>query len=101
LEKSIETPQHYFFFLVAFRQALNAKEQQAEEMPASVTNYGPMIALAAPLILLAGVTALWPGLTGAEVHTPYLNGFMDLPHGVFATTFGANPEPENALTIAT
>lgn len=87
--------------VVAFRQALNAKEQQAEEMPASAINYGPMIALAVPLILLAGVTAFWPGLTGAEVHTPYLNGFMDLPHDIFATSLGANPEPENALTIAT
>jgi Protein of unknown function (DUF3593) len=87
--------------VVAFRQALNAKEQQSEIMPASAERYGPMIVLAIPLILLAGVTAFVPGLTGAEVHTPYLNGFMDLPHNYVANTLGANPEPENALTVAT
>jgi Protein of unknown function (DUF3593) len=87
--------------VVAFRQALNAKEQQSEILPVSAERYGPMIALAAPLILLAGVTAFVPGLTGAEVHTPYLNGFMDLPHNYFADALGANPEPDNALTVAT
>ncbi|CAB9513370.1 Protein of unknown function (DUF2499) [Seminavis robusta] len=87
--------------VVAFRQALNAKEQQAETMPASAESYGPMIALAIPLILLAGVTAFVPGLSGAEVHAPYLNGFMDLPYNFFADNLGANPEPANALTVAT
>jgi len=89
--------------VVAFRQALNAKEQQLEEseMPPSVVRYGPMLGLSVPLFLLAGVTALVPALSGAEVHTPYLNGFMDLPHDIVATTFGANPEPDNALTVAT
>ena len=87
--------------VVAFRQALNAKEQQSDIMPASAERYGPMIALAAPLIVLAGVTALVPGLSGAVVHTPYLNGFMDLPHNFFADIMGANPEPDNALTVAT
>lgn len=89
--------------VVAFRQALNAKEQQLDEseMPPSVVSYGPMIGLSVPLFLLAGVTALVPALSGAEVHTPYLNGFMDLPHDIVATSFGANPEPDNALTVAT
>ena len=87
--------------VVAFRHALNWKEQQSEEIPASVTSYGPMLGLAIPLILLAGVTALVPAFMGAEVHTPYLNGFMDLPYNTFSDNFGANPEPENALTIAT
>lgn len=87
--------------VVAFRQALNWKEQQSEEIPASVTSYAPMLSLTIPLILLAGVTALVPAFTGAEVHTPYLNGFMDLPYNTFSDYFGAKPEPENALTVAT
>lgn len=86
--------------VVAFRQALNWKEQQTEP-PASATSYGPMLGITIPLILLAGVTALVPGLTGAEVHTPYLNGFMDLPYNTFHDYFGAKSEPENALTVAT
>ena len=86
--------------VVAFRQALNWKEQQTEP-PVSATSYRPMLRITIPLILLAGVTALVPGLSGAEVHTPYLNGFMDLPYNTFHDNFGAKSEPENALTVAT
>jgi len=96
--------------VIAFRQALNWKEQQQQQqqqqqldeiIPASVTSYAPMLGLTIPLILLACVTALVPALNGAEVHTPYLNGFMDLPYNIFHDNFGAKSEPENALTVAT
>ena len=87
--------------VVAFRQALRAKEEEAKILPPSVENYAPMIQLTVPLILLAGVTAFVPGLSGAEVHTPYLGGFMDLPYNFVADNLGAKSEPENALTVAT
>jgi hypothetical protein len=84
--------------VVAFRQALNAKEQNVA-MPISATSWEPMIWAVVGLTALAGVTAIVPGFTNPQVHTPYLNGFMDLP---FTLDFlGANPEPENALTVAT
>lgn len=84
--------------VVAFRQALNAKEKGAP-MPPSATSWAPMTWLVAGLTTLAAATALVPALSGPTVHTPYLAGFMDLPFTL--TGLGANPEPENALTIAT
>lgn len=84
--------------VVAFRQALNAKEKDLP-MPVSATSWAPMAWLVVGLTVLAGATAAVPALTGATVHTPYLAGFMDLPFTM--ESLGANPEPENALTIAT
>lgn len=84
--------------VVAFRQALDAKERDVD-MPVSATSYAPMTWLVAGLTFLAGISALVPALTGAEVHTPYLGGFLDLPSSVNFEAFGANPEPANALTI--
>ena len=84
--------------VIAFRQALSAKEQQTE-MPNSATSYAPMTLLLVGLTVLAGATAALPALADPTVHTPYLGGFLDLPFDF--TAFGANPEPENALTIAT
>ena len=84
--------------VIAFRQALDAKEKQIA-MPQSATSWAPMVRLVAGLTALALVTAVIPAIAGATVHTPYLNGFMDLR---FTMEFlGANPEPENALTVAT
>ncbi len=89
--------------VVAFRQALAAKEAAISSsasvaaMPISATSYAPMVKLGAGLTVLAGVTAFVPALMSPEVHTPYLNGFMDLPKDMI--TFG-NPDPENSLTIA-
>lgn len=84
--------------VVAFRQALNAKEKSMP-MPLSATSWQPMIWLVGVLTVLAGITAAVPAIAGATIHTPYLGGFMDLPFTI--EPFGANPEPENALTIAT
>mmetsp|Transcript_36288 Transcript_36288/g.48026 ORF Transcript_36288/g.48026 Transcript_36288/m.48026 type:complete len:344 (-) Transcript_36288:31-1062(-) len=84
--------------VIAFRQALKAKEENAPVMPESATSYAPMTWLLVGLTALAGVTALVPALMTPEVHTPYLGGFMDLPPEF--VTWG-NPEPENALTVAT
>ncbi|KAL3921367.1 MAG: hypothetical protein SGARI_006701, partial [Bacillariaceae sp.] len=81
--------------VVAFRQALNAKEQNTA-MPVSATSWAPMIWVVVGLTALAGVTAFVPGFSNPQVHTPYLNGFMDLPFTL--DSLGANPEPENALT---
>lgn len=89
--------------VVAFRQALQAKQQQDENnqsMPLSATSYGPMIQLVAILTAISSVTIVVPGLMGAEQHTPYLNGFMDFT-GIDWTQFGAHAEPDNALTVAT
>ena len=89
--------------VVAFRQALAAKEaaisssSSVAAMPISATSYAPMVKLGAGLTVLAGVTAFVPAFMSPEVHTPYLNGFMDLPKDMI--TFG-NPDPENSLTIA-
>jgi hypothetical protein len=84
--------------VVAFRQALNSKETKSP-MPASATSWAPMTWLVAGLTILAVGTAAVPALSGASVHTPYLAGFMDLPFSL--ESIGANPEPENALTVAT
>jgi hypothetical protein len=84
--------------VVAFRQALNSKEKDLP-MPVSATSWAPMIWLVVGLTVLAGATAAVPAFTGATIHTPYLGGFMDLPFTL--ESLGANPEPENALTIAT
>jgi hypothetical protein len=84
--------------VIAFRQALDAKEKN-DPMPASATSWAPMTSLLAGLTVLAGATAAVPAMVGAEVHTPYLGGFMDLPFTF--DSLGANPEPDNALTIAT
>jgi Protein of unknown function (DUF3593)/Protein of unknown function (DUF2499) len=86
--------------VVAFRQALQAKQGEATAMPPSATSYTPMIWWVGILTAIAGVTALVPGFTGAEQHTPYLNGFMDLTT-LDLTQWGAHAEPDNALTIAT
>lgn len=84
--------------VVAFRQALNAKEKNLS-MPSSATSWVPMSVLVALLTAAAAVTALAPAFSGATIHTPYLAGFMDLP--LSFESIGANPEPDNALTIAT
>jgi hypothetical protein len=84
--------------VVAFRQALNSKEKNLP-MPASATSWAPMIWLVAGLTVLATATAIVPAIAGATVHTPWLAGFMDAPFTL--EPLGANPEPENALTIAT
>lgn len=83
--------------VIAFRQALSAKEQ-GTPMPSSATSYAPMTGLLVGLTILAGATALVPALSDLSVHTPYLGGFMDLSFTF--TPFGANPEPDNALTVA-
>jgi len=91
--------------VVAFRQALSAKERMMSNeggaaeavMPISATSYDPMVNLVTALTALAALTALVPAVLGPEVHTPYLGGFMDLPKDW--VTFG-HPEPENALTVA-
>ena len=83
--------------VVAFRQALTAKEQ-GSPMPESATSYGPMTWLVAGLTAVAGATAIVPALSNPSVHTPYLGGFLDLPFSLIS--IGANPEPENALTVA-
>ncbi|KAL7493948.1 hypothetical protein ACHAWT_003706 [Skeletonema menzelii] len=86
--------------VIAFRQALSFKELEADgvgaSMPESMVSYRPMINLVVVLTALAGVSAFVPGFMGAEVHTPYLNGFMDIPFQLSAK----HPEPENALTVA-
>jgi len=87
--------------VVAFRQALQYREKTANgedaAVPVSSVEYEPMVKLALGLTALAAVTALVPAINAPEVHTPYLNGFMDLPKDF--VTFG-NPEPDNALTVA-
>ena len=86
--------------VVAFRQALQAKQGEGTSMPPSSTSYSPMIWWVGILTAIAAITAFVPGLTGAEQHTPYLNGFMDLTN-LDPTQVGAHAEPDNALTIAT
>jgi Protein of unknown function (DUF3593)/Protein of unknown function (DUF2499) len=84
--------------VLPFRQALDAKDK-GYDMPLSATSYSPTLWLVAGMTLLALISAIDPSLHNPSVHTPYLNGFMDLP---FSLEFlGANPEPENALTVAT
>ena len=86
--------------VIAFRQALTYKEQEMDGLnvpvPESVVSYDPMVKLVAGLTALAGLTAFIPAINSPEVHTPYLNGFMDIPFQISAT----HPEPENALTVA-
>jgi len=90
--------------VVAFRQALSWKEQEQggnpnAKIPDSALSYDPMVKLVGGLTFLAFLTALFPALAGATVHTPYLNGFMDVPSSALPWT-ATHPEPENALTIA-
>jgi hypothetical protein len=90
--------------VVAFRQSLTAEEQQMKDdqpaiMPLSATSWAPMTWLVVGLTVVAAATAVVPALSNPGVHTPYLNGFMDLPFPV--SIWGANDEPDNALTIAT
>ena len=83
--------------VVAFRQALAAKEDTDLPTPKSSISYAPMTFLVVGLTALAGITALVPALNSPEVHTLYLGGFLDLPF-----TFdgmGAHPEPANALSV--
>lgn len=83
--------------VVAFRQALEAKEKERPP-PKTSTSYAPMTWLVVGLTTLAGATALAPALMNPQVHTPYLGGLMDLP---FSLEFmGGQPEPQNALTVA-
>lgn len=92
--------------VVAFRQALAYKEQErinngkeGIDIPESVTSYEPMVKLVLSLTALAFVTALVPGMAGAEVHTPYLGGVLDIsPSSIPWST--PHPEPENALSVA-
>lgn len=70
--------------VVAFRQALRYKEQEEKgipdlNVPESVVSYEPMVKLVCGLTVLAFFTALYPGANHAQVHTPYLEGFMDIP----------------------
>lgn len=83
--------------VVAFRQALNAKEKELP-LPQSSTSYAPMTWLAAGLTCFAAVTAIIPAVSEATVHTPYVGGFMDIPRE--AVSWGVQQEPENALTVA-
>ncbi|KAL9189404.1 hypothetical protein ACHAXT_009079 [Thalassiosira profunda] len=89
--------------VVAFRQALSWKEREQNgltgNVPESVTSYDPMVKLVGGLTALAFLTALFPALNGAEVHTPYLEGFLDIPQSSIPWT-ATHPEPENALTVA-
>ncbi|VEU34320.1 unnamed protein product [Pseudo-nitzschia multistriata] len=85
--------------VVAFRQALESKEKDVA-MPSSATSWSPMVWLVVALTALVSVTALVPAVSDPLVHTRYLGGFMDLPNGFF-DSLGANPEPENALSITT
>lgn len=93
--------------VLAFRQALSHRTQMSEQgnfnlpPPKSVISYAPMINLSILLTFLAFLTAAIPAVTGATeyVHTPYLNGFMDIAS--LSTEWGSrHAEPENALTIA-
>ena len=83
--------------VVAFRQALTAKEKGLP-MPKSATSYAPMTWLVAGLTALATVTVVVPALSDPVVHTPYLGGFMDLSFTMEG--LGAYAEPANALSVA-
>lgn len=83
--------------VVAFRQALQAKEQKATVIPASVTSYKPVVAVVVVGTLLAALSAAVPALASdTTVHTPYLYGLLDLPQGWLASS---NTQPDNALSI--
>jgi hypothetical protein len=79
--------------VVAFRQALKAKESGSPPPPSS-TSYGPSVSWVVAGTVLATATVLAPALGHPQVHTPYLGGVLDL-------AFLGIPEPENALTVAT
>jgi len=89
--------------VIAFRQALNAKSRGAgirgtddvAEMPKSAESYAPMTWLVIILTIVASITAIWPALYGAQVHTPYLAGALDLPRDM--VTWGQ--EPTNSLSV--
>jgi hypothetical protein len=51
------------------------------------------------LTALVSLSAVIPAVSDPSVHTKYLGGFMDLPFAF--DSFGANTEPENALSITT
>ena len=108
--------------VVGFRQAFQGKELERRRQTTqernddieididieiqpllSVTSYQPMIVLVTILTFLAGLTALIPAIMSPEVHTPYLNGFMDLPYNsmkdIFGSVLNVQNEPENALTV--
>ena len=90
--------------VVAFRQALRYKEQEEKgiadiNIPESVVSYEPMVKLVGGLTVLAFLTALYPGVNNAQVHTPYLEGFMDIPSSQLSWV-ATHPEPDNALTVA-
>ncbi|KAL3777339.1 hypothetical protein HJC23_010141 [Cyclotella cryptica] len=90
--------------VVAFRQALSYEEKRRRgdgrdvPVPESVRSYDPMVKLVVGLTGLAFLTALFPALAGAQVHTPYLNGFMDIPPSLLPWT-STHSEPSNALTV--
>ena len=88
--------------VIAFRQALSYEEAKLRgddmDIPDSVVSYDPMVKLVGGLTFLAFLTAFIPGVAGAEVHTPYLNGFMDIPTSLLPWV-SPHVQPENALTI--
>ena len=88
--------------VVAFRQALSYEEAKLRgedvAVPESVDSYEPMIKLVGGLTIVALITAFIPGVMGAQVHTPYLNGFMDIPPTMLPWS-STHAQPENALTI--
>lgn len=90
--------------VVAFRQALSYEEQTRRgdsrdvPVPESVLSFDPMVKLVVGLTGLAFLTALFPAVAGAQVHTPYLNGFMDIPPQLLPWA-PTHSEPSNALTI--
>jgi len=92
--------------VVAFRQALQAKEQSTAP-PQSAISYAPMTWLVVGLTTLVAATALVPALSDPQVHTLYLGGFLDLPlssgsgSGTLLEAWGAHPEPANALSVPT
>ncbi len=104
--------------VVAFRQAFQGKEfeldlddlesslteEKQRKQPLSVTSYQPMVMLVAILTFIAGLTAFIPAMNHPEVHTPYLNGFLDLPKDwLTAASSSSNgfihEEPSNALSV--
>jgi Protein of unknown function (DUF3593)/Protein of unknown function (DUF2499) len=86
--------------VIPFRQALFAKSNNNDcELPVSSTSYAPTLWLVGSLTLFAVVTAVIPAISHPFVHTKYLNGCLDLP--IAFENFGANAEPDNALTVAT
>ena len=93
--------------VVAFRQALGYREAvndgdvvASASPPESFSSYDPMVKLVGLLTFVAFLTAFFPAIDGAGVHTPYLGGFMDIPSAALP---GDSPhaEPDNALTVAT